>query len=228
MTDKFLYFGQFDQATTTITPNSDVITLTAVKSGADGNLISVQIRHDDSAGTVTTNVTGTRVEIIVGIGTGNNKDAGDIVGYINGDATAASYVTASGSGSNNAAADYDSGTVFLFNGDKSVCFPASSFAGMAPIDDTHLGVYFKSINNFDGYDATDGAEVISDFVSLTVDSDHDHKGMMNEICEALNSPSGGYGLITVATEASQSPVIDASFIHQGITGVSVTVKANIS
>ena len=99
---------------------------------------------------------------------------------------------------------------------------------MAPIDDTSLGVYFKSLYNFDGIDYTSGAEVTSDLLDLTINSNHDHKGVMTEICETLTSPQGGYGFITVADSGSANPVVDASFIHPDVTASAKTIAASIA
>jgi hypothetical protein len=227
--EKYLHFSNPAQATTTIIPaGSDTLVFTAVKSGATGNTISVQIDSGVAAGTIT--VTGT--DIVIGVGTGGDKGADDIATYYAVDAAgpnaARALATLAVSGTAHVAADYDSTVTYLSLGENSFVFPASSFAGMAPIDDTTLGVYFKSMYNFDGYDASSGAEVISDFVSLTIDSDHNHKGVMETICEAMNSPSGGYGFITVAQDASEDPVVDSSYIHEDITAVTISIASAVS
>jgi hypothetical protein len=166
MREKYVYFNSGAYATASITPNTDAITIAAVDKTSKGNLISVHIRHDDAAGTVT--VTGNA--IVVGVGGGNDKDATDIVGYINGDADASALVTASGadSGNNHAAADYDSTVTYLSGGEAGVSYPLSSFAGMHPTDNDTFVMYFKSMRNFDGTTSGANEEVVSDKIIVNL------------------------------------------------------------
>tara|TARA_B100001093_G_scaffold175063_1_gene167839 strand:- start:3607 stop:4350 length:744 start_codon:yes stop_codon:yes gene_type:complete len=227
--DKYLYFNTPAQSSVVITPvGSDTLTFTAVKTGAFGNLISVTVAEAGSDSEVAISVSGNAITI--NIGTANDMGVDNIATAYAVDAAgpnaARALATLAVSGTAHISAAV--AQTFLAGGDVSVCFPASSIAGMAPISDTALGVYFKSLYNFDGIDYTSGEEVISDFVDLTINSNHDHKGVMTEICETLNSPQGGYGFITIADSGSTNPVVDASFIHPDVTASAKTIAASIA
>jgi len=225
--DKYLYFNTPAQATVQITPKgSDTLDFTAVKTGAFGNLISVAIALAGTDSEVNIVVVGNAITI--NVGTADDMGADNIETAYNASAAAVALATVVRGSGDVAHIDGVTAQTFLAGGDVSVCFPASSLAGMAPIDDTSLGVYFKSLYNFDGIDYTSGAEVTSDLLDLTINSNHDHKGVMTEICETLTSPQGGYGFITVADSGSANPVVDASFIHPDVTASAKTIAASIA
>ena len=224
--DKYLYFNTPAQATFAQGGALGEGTFTAVKTGAAGNLINIAIVEAVPDSAVAVTVSGNAISIK--IGTANDMTMNDIKTAYDSVPAAVALATLTKHSTSNTAITAAVAATFLAGGDVSVCFPASSLAGMAPIDDTSLGVYFKSLYNFDGIDYTSGAEVISDLLDLTINSNHDHKGVMTEICETLTSPQGGYGFITVADSGSANPVVDASFIHPDVTASAKTIAASIA
>tara|TARA_R100000315_G_C5169450_1_gene97744 strand:- start:27 stop:695 length:669 start_codon:yes stop_codon:yes gene_type:complete len=183
MREKYVYFQDKTRATKTI----GELTLTAVDNTAKGNLISIAIPESGTNGQVTVTVSGNA--ITAAIGTADDQHAEDIRDAINADAAASALVTATASGTTAITAAVSQ--TFLADGEKGSAFPLSSFAGMHPVDNDSLRLYFKSMKNFDGTTSGANEVVKSDHVTInTVGTDSDGtkiRETMNSICKAFNS-----------------------------------------
>ena len=201
--ENYLYFNLQEQATSgaVVVQGSETLTLVAKESGFKGNEISCEISTSvdlASANTPAISVTGTapRQKITVGVGGSSGAGAQDAASAINADATAGALVTATGSADTGIAGD--KAEFFLSGGDASVCFPASSFVGMAPGSRSTLDLFFKSLNNFGGFSSESNEEIVSDVVTLTIGNDN-HREVMERICELLVSARGGYKFDVIAS-----------------------------
>jgi len=184
MREKYVYFQHNSAASRSFTPaGSDNITVTAVDKTARGNLVSIQVRHDDAAGTVTV----TDKAIRIGVGGGADQGADNILTAFNGSAEATALASMTVTGTAHVGSTYDSGQLFLSGGELGVSFPLSSFAGMHPTDDDDLVLYFKSLKNFDGTTSGANQVVKSDSVKLKLIDGNSIREAMDDICKAFNS-----------------------------------------
>ena len=195
--EKFIFFNTSAAAAISFTPaGGDNITVTAVDTGILGDLVSIQVRHDDAAGTVT--VSGKAITI--GVGGGGDKGADDILGYFNGSAAATALASMTVTGTAHVAADYDSGVLFLSGGEAWVGYPLSSFMGMSPSAAGVLKLFFKSLKNHCGSTLRDTKVVTSDSIELNLATNNTHRELMNELCKIFDSASGGYGDIFIGND----------------------------
>jgi hypothetical protein len=217
--EKFIYFNSFAAASVTFTPaGSDEITVTAVDKTAKGNLVSIQVRHDDAAGTVT--VTGNA--IIIGVGGGGDKGADDIETAFNSSAAATALASISVTGTDHVSSTFDSGQLFLSGGEHARVFPLRSFSGMVPTSDTGLTLFFKSMRNYDGFARGSNEVVVSDSVALTLASNNTHKELMQALTERFNSAQAGDGDIVLGDDRAD----DTQYLSTLYTAIgSSTLKA---
>tara|TARA_R100000734_G_C3299947_1_gene90714 strand:- start:438 stop:1133 length:696 start_codon:yes stop_codon:yes gene_type:complete len=213
--EKYVYFNTSDKASLTIVPaGSDTLVFTAVETESGvANDISVQVRHDDAAGTITV----TDRAIVIGVGGGADKGADDIATAYAVDAAgpnaARALATLAVTGTAHVAADLDTGVQYLSSSD--VMYPLSSFAGMAPGATGTLLLYFKSLRNYDGQVSLSNGVVISDVVTLTLATNQTHKDVMQSICDRFASAQGGYGFIVIGDDADGS-------VESAITGLNAS------
>tara|TARA_R110002020_G_scaffold182743_9_gene378487 strand:- start:905 stop:1576 length:672 start_codon:yes stop_codon:yes gene_type:complete len=195
--EKIIFFNTSSQATVSFIPaGSDDITVTAKDSSIGGDLVSIQVRHDEAAGTVS--VSGNA--ILIGVGGGGDKGADDILGYFNGSAAATALATMTVTGTAHVAADYDSGQLYLAGGEAFVGYPMSSFMGMHPFADGVLRLHFKSMKNHCGSTLRDTKVVSSDYVELNLTTNNTHRELIAELCNLFDSASGGYGDIYIGND----------------------------
>ena len=231
--ENYLYFNLQEQATSgaVVVQGSETLTLVAKESGFKGNEISCEISTSvdlASANTPAISVTGTapRQKITVGVGGSSGAGAQDAASAINADATAGALVTATGSADTGIAGD--KAEFFLSGGDASVCFPASSFVGMAPGSRSTLDLFFKSLNNFGGFSSESNEEIVSDVVTLTIGNDN-HREVMERICELLVSARGGYKFDVIASlDPNNSLGSDGMVSSPKITTLSTTIAAKVN
>tara|TARA_R100000734_G_C3289303_1_gene81381 strand:- start:108 stop:776 length:669 start_codon:yes stop_codon:yes gene_type:complete len=183
MREKYVYFQQ----TASASRNVGELSLIAVDKSSKGNLISIEIVESGTESQVTISVSGNA--ITAAIGTSNDQHAGDIRDAINADPAASALVTASSSGTTAITAAVGQG--FLSGGGNGVSFPLSSFAGMHPIDNDTIRIYFKSMRNFDGTTSRANHVVVSDHVKInTIGTDTTGTQLrqtMDAICKAFTS-----------------------------------------
>ena len=216
--EKFIFFNTSAVGTISFTPaGGDDITVTALNTGILGDLVSIQVRHDDAAGTVTV----TDKAIRIGVGGGGDKGADDILGYFNGSAAATALASMSVTGTDHVAADYDSGILFLSGGEAWVGYPLSSFMGMHPSAAGTLQMHFKSMKNHCGSTLRDTKVVSSDSITLDLVTNNTHRELMNELCKMFDSASAGYGDIFIGNDQSGSASSYVSTLIKSVGTVNV-------
>lgn len=209
MREKYVYFQKNAAASVSFTPaGSDDITVTAVDKTAKGNLVSIQVRHDDAAGTVTV----TDKAIVIGVGGGADKGADDVLTAFNGSADATALASMSVTGTDHVGGTYDSGQLYLSGGEAGYSFPLSSFAGMHPTDDDDLVLYFKSMKNFDGTTSRANEVVKSDSIKLKLTDDNSVREAMDDICKAFTSSKARPFDIVIGDDRGDDPQKVSSYI----------------
>ena len=195
--EKFIFFNTESRSVVSWTSTgSDTITFQAHDGGIEADIVSIQVRHDDAAGTVTVS----NGAIIIGIGGGGDKGGDDIEGYFNGSAAATALGSISVSGTAHLGATYDSLQKYCSGGGSYQGFPLSHFMGMGPSSDSALTLYFKSMKNHCGSTLGDTEVVNSDTIVLNLATNNTHRELMNELCKLFDSASGGYGDIFIGDD----------------------------
>lgn len=196
--NKFLYFNSTaGPATVTV----GELTLTAVKSDATGNTISITIAESGTESEVNISVSGNA--ITAEIGTSDDMGADDIATAINADADASALVVATNSGTTHITAAV-SETFLTGGGEVFAGFPLSSFTGMQPTGDSELTLYFRSMKNHDGHTSGSGEEIVSDSVALTLVTANTHRELMAALCEQFSyaNAKAGYGDLFIGNDQS--------------------------
>ena len=120
-------------------------------------------------------------------------------------------------------ADNDDGQTNGATNPSSLCIPAKNIMSMAPASDTTLQIRFKPIKNGWVTGGTTHDEVLTDSVTLTVNT-HTHKNVVDALVAAINSSKlytdGFIDVVDTVTTNVANETVSKVFFHSDITGVS--------